>query len=491
MSIISPQDVSPATPHGTTLPWHPADDSIANLVPAALSCVDYSGIKTFLDTLCASGIDDVAGHLLADPTRFVPARQTIRIVTANQYGIDLYEAGDLDRLRAGFTSTLANDHSTVHLRISLALWSGAKVASQTSPRFTLSGRRFFIRIRAKLMPGAEHDWSRLIMVSEDVTHEEETRLQLAESERYAQALFRLAPVSLWVEDFSGLKLRLDAARDAGVQDIEAHLAANPDFLQACAASIRVIDVNEQTVKLYKASSRQALLANFDKISTSAAHGALIIELTNLWEGKLRFSCEFSNLTLGNDRLDMMMELSVLPGHEHDWSLVLIAETDFTDRRMIERQLEHISQHDSLTGLYNRFYYNKMIEALRHNGPFPLSLIIADLNGLKPVNDRFGHDAGDELLRRAADLLQQAAAERGIAVRMGGDEFLLLLPGVDAETSAQIMSQISQQLRDQTDDIPLTLSLGAATCYTGAGIDAMYREADQSMYTAKRKHYAKV
>jgi diguanylate cyclase (GGDEF)-like protein len=121
------------------------------------------------------------------------------------------------------------------------------------------------------------------------------------------------------------------------------------------------------------------------------------------------------------------------------------------------------------------------------------VICADLNGLKPVNDRLGHEAGDALLCRAAGVLRQAAGEAGVAVRMGGDEFLVLLPAATLAKAEEVMADIAALVNAQkgADGPLLTLSLGCAACDDAAGLDEMLRMADLAMYQDKRAHYAKV
>ncbi|MGC7960492.1 GGDEF domain-containing protein, partial [Salmonella enterica] len=88
--------------------------------------------------------------------------------------------------------------------------------------------------------------------------------------------------------------------------------------------------------------------------------------------------------------------SVFPGHEKNWDLVLVALTDITARKKAEAYLEFLGKHDELTKLHNRAYMVDELNRLERKGPFPVSVIVADLNGLKDVNDELGHATGDAL-----------------------------------------------------------------------------------------------
>jgi len=476
------------------LPWHPDDErDPINHVPVGLSCIDYSAPRTLFDTLRAAGVTDMAGHLRAHPDLFTPVYEEMQLVTANRQFLQMYDAADLAVLQENFRATIRADKGAGQLQVALAFWEGQASNERTATRYTVSGKRICIRNKSSLMPGFEADWRQVVVSSEDITEQEDARLRLAESERYAQALFRLAPVSLWVEDFSPTKIILDGIRGAGISNLRAYLTANLGQLLRCGQAIRIIDFNDQTLKLYNAPEKDALRQAIRLVQGGDEFGQLLDKLCDFWDGKLRTTREVRNFDLNGNPLDLISHESVLPGHEHDWSLVLVAKTDFTESKAIERQLEHISRHDGLTGLYNRCHFSHLIEQIRLAGPFPASVIFADLNGLKPVNDRLGHEAGDALLCRAGAVLKEAAGQEAVTVRMGGDEFLVLLPGLAMPAAQEVLARINQLVNAQKgfDGPLLTLSLGCASCEDGAGIDEMLREADQLMYQAKRAHYARV
>ncbi len=159
-----------------------------------------------------------------------------------------------------------------------------------------------------------------------------------------------------------------------------------------------------------------------------------------------------------------------------------------ERAHAERELRFISSHDALTGLRNRAFFQSEIDRYKQMDEFPISIVMSDLDGLKRANDTLGHSAGDELLQRAARVLQASVRSQDIVARIGGDEFVAILP----RTSALIVQTIVERIRDhivqdnaQNSAVVLSLSIGTATAAQAQDISAALRSADGEMYADKK------
>lgn len=136
--------------------------------------------------------------------------------------------------------------------------------------------------------------------------------------------------------------------------------------------------------------------------------------------------------------------------------------DVTRRRIRQQQIEFLSFHDSLTGLYNRRFFEEELERLDTKRNWPISIIMCDINGLKLTNDVFGHAAGDELLKGFAAILNKVCRSDDILARWGGDEFVLLLPNTSCAEAETIISRIKKAYASQQfTAMRGSTSLGAA------------------------------
>jgi diguanylate cyclase (GGDEF)-like protein len=201
-----------------------------------------------------------------------------------------------------------------------------------------------------------------------------------------------------------------------------------------------------------------------------------------------------NYSLDGTELHFHLQFSVLPGHECDWSLVQVALTDITARKKAEAYLEYLGRHDTLTRLNNRAFYTEELNRLERKEPLPITIIFADLNGLKDANDQWGHDAGDALLRRAGEVLNDLIDKPHYAARIGGDEFAVLLPSTDQREGEAVVESIQRLIEVNNTFYPgvrLSMSIGMATSMPGERLEAVARRADHKMFESKREYYAKL
>ncbi|MCF8001965.1 MAG: diguanylate cyclase [Halanaerobiales bacterium] len=160
--------------------------------------------------------------------------------------------------------------------------------------------------------------------------------------------------------------------------------------------------------------------------------------------------------------------------------------DITERKERQKKIEYLSFRDQLTNLYNRRFFEEEMQRLDTKRQLPISIIMADLNGLKIINDSYGHKKGDELLKRTASILKDSIRDEDILARQGGDEFAILLPQTKKEKAKKVLSRIKNKTnKTSAENIPVSIALGVATKENiEQDIEKIFKKADDKMYQNK-------
>lgn len=162
---------------------------------------------------------------------------------------------------------------------------------------------------------------------------------------------------------------------------------------------------------------------------------------------------------GNKYVEESLKVPVIDENGESWGIVGLAR-NITGRKLLEEKLRHLSYTDNLTGLYNRTYFEEKISELNKEEHLPLGIIMGDVNGLKLINDSFGHLDGDRLLREIAWVLDKVCGKEGFVFRWGGDEFMILMPNCDEEQCGNVIARIEGECNSREFTyIKLSIAMG--------------------------------
>jgi len=186
--------------------------------------------------------------------------------------------------------------------------------------------------------------------------------------------------------------------------------------------------------------------------------------------------------------DRWVSTSKLPWYDENGNIIGIfgVSRDITEKKIAEEKIKYLSFHDTLTGLYNRAYFEEELKRLNTERQLPITIVMGDVNGLKLINDAYGHDKGDILLKKVADILKQAFRKEDIISRWGGDEFITILAKTYTKDTRNIVKRIKNLCKEgSAPDMPLSISLGASTKkHSCEKIEDILKNAEDKMYKNK-------
>ena len=163
-------------------------------------------------------------------------------------------------------------------------------------------------------------------------------IELRQSEARYHSFFENSPISLWEEDFSEVKAYTDRLRKSGVKDFKRYFLNHAGEVTACAAMVKVLDINKATMKLYGAESKKDFFTGLSGVFGDEFHEAFIEELIAVASDRSTFETEDFNRTMTGERKEIFLKWSVVPGHETDYSKVLVSIIDITERKLADQAL---------------------------------------------------------------------------------------------------------------------------------------------------------
>ncbi len=295
----------------------------------------------------------------------------------------------------------------------------------------------------------------------DITGRKRKEEQLAESETRYKGLFEDSPISLWEEDYSGVKQRLDNLRKEGITNFQEYFTSHPEAVAECAALVKILDVNRATMSLFGANRKEDMLKSLAELFEGEPIQVFRNELVNIAAGKISFGWEGINKTLDGRLIDVGLKWSAAPGHEDSLSRVIVSMIDITEHKRaderIKRQLEHLAALRDI---------DQMVIS-----SFELHTSLTMI--LNQVTKELGVDAGDILLLNSTNLFLEYSA--GVGFRTKAIEKASVRLGQNYAGQVALERQLIQipDLKDQPDDIFLKTGLAGEDfmCYFGVPLVA--------------------
>jgi len=285
------------------------------------------------------------------------------------------------------------------------------------------------------------------------------------------------------------KQRAQAALNAAAQYARSIIDSSLDMIITTDKERRIVEFNRAAQETF-GYTRDEMLGQHISILYAAPEEGHILHQTVFDHG--RVVQEIANKRKNGETFPTFLSAAVMRDAKGQVVGMVGVSRDITERKQAEAKLRYLSMHDALTGLYNRVYFEEEKDRLEKGRQFPMSVIMADLDGLKKINDLQGHAAGDELLRQAASVLKATFRTDDILARIGGDEFAALLPSTDTDATDQILERLRNNLAIHNTEPErhfLSLSIGAAAAQKDSSLSEVLRQADLRMYQEKARFHS--
>lgn len=236
--------------------------------------------------------------------------------------------------------------------------------------------------------------------------------------------------------------------------------------------------------------KESHIDNFKSIVNYSDEGFFFNKIKQAIQSK-NYSC-LSSIKNIKDSSVIHVEIKISPVYEDDRiiSHYIVLFNDVSKNVEREQELIYISHHDPLTGLSNRSYGEKILteyysDARCNN--IPLSLIFLDIDCFKNINDKYGHNTGDRILKSISKVLKKSFRTSDHIIRWGGEEFIILLNKCSLELAVDLSERIRKNVEDYSDDEvgKITISLGVATLQPNETIHELISRADSALYQSKR------
>lgn len=255
-------------------------------------------------------------------------------------------------------------------------------------------------------------------------------------------------------------------------------------------SMKILDCNPAAIEMFRCNSKKYLLGKSiwelsitnQPNNKSSEEEARRIDNIVRKIGKYKFEWWFKKCDGTVFPVEIMLTSIILNGK----NALHGSCRDISDRKKMEVQLEYLSYHDQLTGLYNRRFFEDELKRMDNPKYYPLTLVVADINGLKLVNDSFGHAIGDEIIKKVSKDIINCCRTKDVIARFGGDEYVILLPNTSYSETETILKKIKGILkRQKVRSIGISASFGWATKEKiDETTQELFKKAEDLMYKQK-------
>ena len=418
--------------------------------PAVIWEADFSDVKKYAERL-NEDCKNIEVYLNNNLQKLNNLLEKIKVIDVNETALNFYNAESKNELYNNLDKLWNNKIREVFVEIISAMLRGIKGFRRDTETLTLDDKRKDIRLEWKV-PKYLDDYSKLYISIFDIGERKMAERVNKRQNAYFQQLFDNSPEAIALLDNREhiIKINESFEKIFGYKQVEIEGRKINDIILPPDFEYEGQEITKKVSKGYTVDSESVRLTKSGKEIYVSIKG---------------YPITYNGKQLG----------------------VYAIYNDISVRKKEENKIKYLSFHDQLTDLYNRRFFDEERNRLEKSRDLPISIIVADMDGLKIINDNYGHKKGDKYLKIVAEIIANSVRKDDIVARIGGDEFAVLLPKADKQVALEIEDRILNKSKEKSKKLKETISISTGSATKNKNVESLekiFKIADKRMYKDK-------
>ncbi len=418
--------------------------------PAVIWEEDFSEVIKYAKKIKAE-TEDIEKYLNENSQKLNELLNKIKVIDVNKTALNFYNAESKKELINNLEKLFNKNTKEVTIEIISSMLSGIKGFRRDTEVLTLDGKKKDTRLEWKI-PEEKNDYSKVYISILDIGERKMAERVNKRQNAYFQQLFDNSPEAIALLDNREHIIKIN-------DSFEETFGYKQDEIEGRQINDIILpsDYEDEGIEITKRVSKGHTVES-ESVRKTKSGEEIFVSIKG-------YPITYNGKQLG----------------------VYAIYNDITVRKKEENKIKYLSFHDQLTDLYNRRFFDEERDRLDNSRELPISIIVADMDDLKGINDNYGHKKGDEYLKIIAEIIESSVREADIVARIGGDEFAILLPNANKKIAEEIENRILVKCKERSKKLKedISISTGSATKNKFVeSLEEVFKIADKKMYENK-------